>query len=598
MAAGLGWVGLGWAGCGATFNSTARRVVRAEPGESIDARPLARKPRGLPGNRETRRCEPVPPCCVVFQTRISNTKGRKVVYRQAAAATKKIAAPRMTVTGSPNKISSMLEPEAQTVVKTESPADAEASASQGFEERTSMSTSATVKDELPTEEYALNELPVKSENGHSAVPHEQLSSTKASSALPTPEIKIIRRKLNGYVGFANLPKQWHRKSVRKGFSLNLLAVGEAGLGKSTLINTLFNRQLYEPKAPRDPAEERPSAVTIEKVDAVIEENGVKLHLTVVDTPGFGEQINSTDSWQPIVDEIDSRFNSYLEYENKINRAGYTDSRIHALLYFIEPTGHSLKPLDIEFLKAVHKKVNVIPIIAKSDTMTEQEIAEFKQRVNDDILAQGIEIFEPKLYEDDDEETTQAYNDIIAKFPFAVVGSTQEIQTADGRVVRGRQYPWGIIEVDNEDHNDFVKLRQLLVRNFLEELREKTGSVLYETYRSEKLLKLGITQDDTVFREFDPSLKQQEEKALHETKLAKLEAEMKQIFQQKVAEKEKKLQKSEAELFSKHKDVKEKLLKQVKQLEEKKKQLESARLNPSVSDPAPIQAPKTRKGFLR
>lgn len=43
---------------------------------------------------------------------------------------------------------------------------------------------------------------------------------------------------------------------------------------------------------------------------------------------------------------------------------------------------------------------------------------------------------------------------------------------------------GVIEVDNENHNDFVKLRQLLVRNFLEELKEHTANVLYENYRTE------------------------------------------------------------------------------------------------------------------
>lgn len=36
---------------------------------------------------------------------------------------------------------------------------------------------------------------------------------------------IVRRKLTGYVGFANLPNQWHRKSVRKGFNFNVMVVG-------------------------------------------------------------------------------------------------------------------------------------------------------------------------------------------------------------------------------------------------------------------------------------------------------------------------------------------------------------------------------------
>lgn len=41
----------------------------------------------------------------------------------------------------------------------------------------------------------------------------------------SPESKIIKKRLTGYVGFANLPNQWHRKSVRKGFNFNVMVVG-------------------------------------------------------------------------------------------------------------------------------------------------------------------------------------------------------------------------------------------------------------------------------------------------------------------------------------------------------------------------------------
>ena len=39
----------------------------------------------------------------------------------------------------------------------------------------------------------------------------------------------------------------------------------------------------------------------------IEERGVKLRLTVVDTPGFGDAINNTDSFQQINRYIDEQF---------------------------------------------------------------------------------------------------------------------------------------------------------------------------------------------------------------------------------------------------------------------------------------------------
>ena len=49
---------------------------------------------------------------------------------------------------------------------------------------------------------------------------------------------------SGYVGFANLPNQVHRKSVKKGFEFTLMVAGESGLGKSTLIDSLFLTDLY------------------------------------------------------------------------------------------------------------------------------------------------------------------------------------------------------------------------------------------------------------------------------------------------------------------------------------------------------------------
>lgn len=227
----------------------------------------------------------------------------------------------------------------------------------------------------------------------------------SDSVNPVPQVadsrNIVRRKLTGYVGFANLPNQWHRKSVRKGFNFNVMVVGmpltpappqrhqltkspgESGLGKSTLVNTLFNTSLYPPKERKGPSLDIiPKTVTIQSISADIEEAGVRLRLTVVDTPGFGDFVNNDESWRPITDNIEQRFDAYLDAENKVNRMNIVDNRIHACVFFIQPTGHSLKPLDIEVMKRLHNKVNLIPVIAKSDTLTDDEIAAFKARVSD------------------------------------------------------------------------------------------------------------------------------------------------------------------------------------------------------------------------
>lgn len=398
---------------------------------------------------------------------------------------------------------------------------------------------------------------------------------------PPPEIasknatSIIHRKLIGYVGFANFPDQWYRKSIQKGFNLNVMVVGESGLGKSTLISTLFNMPLYPATTPRNPAAELPKTVEIKSVTADLEENGVRLHLTVIDTPGFGDFINNNGSWEPIIREIDQRFDDYLEEENRVNRTAVEDNRIHACLYFIQPTGHSLKALDVAVMKKLHKKVNLIPVIAKADTFTEEEITNFKQCIMADISNQRIDFFEPPIYRRNKTLTEKGSSELVRNIPFAIVGSTESVESPTlNSPIRGRQYPWGVIEVENEEHSDFVKLRQLLVCSHLEDLREKTANVLYENYRTEKLATMGIVQDDSVFREVNPALRQQEERAAHDTRLAKDEAELKTSFQLKVTEKENKLKRSEAELFSRHRELSDTIMKTINELSEKRARLQA------------------------
>ena len=69
---------------------------------------------------------------------------------------------------------------------------------------------------------------------------------------------------------------------------------------------------------------------------------------------------------------------------------------------------------------------------------------------------------------------------------------------------------------------------------------------------------------------------QEERVMHEAKLAKMEAEMKMVFQQKVQEKEAKLKQSEEELYARHREMKDALEKQRLDLEDKKRRIESGR----------------------
>lgn len=71
-------------------------------------------------------------------------------------------------------------------------------------------------------------------------------------------------------------------------------------------------------------------------------------------------------------------------------------------------------------------------------------------------------------------------------PFAVIGSEKDVKTSDGRIVKGRQYSWGVAEVENEDHCDFKKLRSILIRTHMLDLIHTTEEQHYEAYRASQM----------------------------------------------------------------------------------------------------------------
>ena len=90
---------------------------------------------------------------------------------------------------------------------------------------------------------------------------------------------------------------------------------------------------------------------------VIEEHGVRLRLNIVDTPGYGDQVNNDRwsvfavcsslaeadeySWDPIVKYIKDQHSAYLRKELTAQRERYIqDTRVHCCLFFIQPSGHA------------------------------------------------------------------------------------------------------------------------------------------------------------------------------------------------------------------------------------------------------------------
>lgn len=379
------------------------------------------------------------------------------------------------------------------------------------------------------------------------------------------------KELDGYVGFANLPNQVYRKAVKKGFEFTLMVVGESGLGKSTLINSLFLTDIYNSSDYPGPTQRLKKTVAVETTRVMLKENGVNLLLTMVDTPGFGDAVDNSNCWVPIIEYIESKYEDYLNSEARVTRKQIPDQRVHCCLYFIQPSGHGLKSLDIEYMKRLCDKVNIIPVIAKADTLTSDECALFKKQILNEIAQNKIKIYEfPDTLEEDEEHKIN--KSLKERVPFAVVGSNVVIEQ-DGKKIRGRKYPWGVAEVENLEHCDFIAMRNMIIRTHLQDLKDVTNNVHYENYRCRKLAGLGVDGKPTRISNKNPLAQMDEEKREHDLKMKKMEAEMEQVFEMKVREKKQKLKDSEAELTRRAEATKKSLEQQAKELEEKRKQFE-------------------------
>ncbi|XP_017493942.1 PREDICTED: septin-2-like [Rhagoletis zephyria] len=288
--------------------------------------------------------------------------------------------------------------------------------------------------------------------------------------------------------FGNLPNILQRKHAKRGYEFTLMVVGESDLGKTTLIKSLFNLPESKKEVPTT-QELLNKTLSIESKSVDIEEKGVRLKLTIVDTPGYGDSLNCSDNFEPISQYIDEQFENFYQQENGLNRRQIRDSRVHCCFYCISPLNFGLKPADLEFLKKLQFKVNVILIISKSDCLTTKEAQALKTKILEELKLHKIQVYTPPDCEnDDDDEFKEHIKQLKNSMPFAV-SSSLEVHDVKGRKVRGREYPWGIIETENPDHSDFVKLRSLLISH-MQDMRELTHELHYENYRSRRIMNQG------------------------------------------------------------------------------------------------------------
>lgn len=181
------------------------------------------------------------------------------------------------------------------------------------------------------------------------------------------------------------------------------------------------------------------------------------------------------------------------------------------------------------MRRLSPRVNVIPVIGKADSLTPVELAESKKLIMEDIEHYRIPVYNfPYDIEEDDEDTVDENAELRSLMPFAVVGS-EEVVELEGRTVRARQYPWGLVEVDNPRHSDFLAIRSALLHSHLADLKEITHDFLYENYRTEKLSKsVNDTAPGDTQESLDPQSLASQSVRLKEEQLRREEEKLREI----------------------------------------------------------------------
>ena len=355
-----------------------------------------------------------------------------------------------------------------------------------------------------------------------------------------------------------LTEQLNHEYRRAGITFRIMLIGESGLGKST-----FTRALLRPYVPEHMLDEPAGSVatdalrerTTEITEIVhkVENDGFPVEITVVDCPGYGDAMDSTEWIDNIVQYVTGRFSEHYDALGNPPKGDgpasnlQRDGLVHVCLYFI--AAHRLKGVDLEFMRRLQPYVNLVPLIAKSDTMTLSERDAFRRLVLSELRACGVKIFQlcdphtertpptPTVSKPSMAVNSQPDSEAAAAVRGCAVSSinpssvgpagdaigmppTQPPPRAPTRALATTQpppfavcasedgtrvYPWGTCCVEDPSHSDLSVLRAMLFASSMVAAKRRTLELYESSYAAAR-------------RAAEASLSERQARALHREKL--------------------------------------------------------------------------------
>ncbi|KAJ1980839.1 hypothetical protein H4R34_002309 [Dimargaris verticillata] len=413
-------------------------------------------------------------------------------------------------------------------------------------------------------------------NGTTATPHP-------GTGLDNPLLRNFKRNKNRVRG----------RHVIEHF--NLMVVGPRGVGKTAFLHTLCNslttanttvlnrhRSLrrssyvpdgaFSPTSPTRPATAEPSP-TFPVADSLpaqtdkgsaqvflgdegptqdvavhsftVDDFEQPLLLNLIDTPGWIPDSNGESAAQvcdTIINFIEDQMDKRVVEEFKICRDKYAPNLIvHACLYFMDPLHHAFRATDLEIIKRLGTRVNLIPVVGKSDLVTLTQKLQFQSRFVEVMKANADQVALLDLPTHDSDASGASDSDAGSPTADAATGrdsiiiepaegeggsaqtlmmpfflfshevpdaisldlmstdaqksnlpgvqqtaeALRQVYTENPRFL-GRCYAWGQIDCMNPAHCDFAILRAMLLESHRALLRQHTMTAIYEEYRYRQL----------------------------------------------------------------------------------------------------------------
>lgn len=283
-------------------------------------------------------------------------------------------------------------------------------------------------------------------------------------------------------GVANIPNQVHYLASRRPVQFNVLALGEAALGKTTMLNSILGFPVFSNAIGGNivSLEQYQSHQIIRVRRQELDERGIRVQLGILDVPELGQSLRKKDIHEQVTRYVHEQHLRWLHYEAGPKRdvAQRIDSRIHITLYFLNPNNHRLSELDLTLIRRLSELTNVILVISKADTLLRHELHRIKYNVRDQVRAEKIKLFRTP--------------DLPEAEPFVCLNGDE------GQQAVGRTYPWGFVRRTQSNaklnaNSGVNELSALLFRSYLPHLQERVDE-LYEETRAAFLA--GVQQHGT------------------------------------------------------------------------------------------------------